>query len=318
MSRVENVGSKGPVELYVYNDIEIHVEPRDIGGTTKYDATFSYEKTESDVELLSTSWLNSSQDAIDEACQVIDILDDSHDKDQALSCLWRVTLTDVLQRDCICVDNLSPEVADMVRVYASDYIRRRRKPQKNPRQSRVQVALRRMAQRYEDFEEFESVYWKDCGRGVYWYVTRNPQFKLSVYQFAQAAGGGLNAYCSPMTALRMADDFPGKDKIYFAELDLSRLRPGIDYEFIVEEIDDIEYSIGVKVTSEAAARQILVQRVVDEAKARRIARYQTGIVPANRSELLQAWMFANDPDEVARMERVEKKRQRRLKREAED
>ena len=142
---------------------------------------------------------------------------------------------------------------------------------------------------------------------------------MGIPQYALAGGVGLDVWCSPAIALRYAGLGRQDKDVYLAELDLSALRPGKDYQFIseVQEEDGAEFSVGAKILSEAAASKVYVQRVASEKKARRISRYQTGIVPTSKSELYYAWKFANDPDEVARMDRVEKKRLRRLKRERE-
>ena len=56
-----------------------------------------------------------------EACQVIDIIDNSGDGNIAFRCIWNVTLSDVLQRDCVCLDSLPKSLADDISKYADDY-----------------------------------------------------------------------------------------------------------------------------------------------------------------------------------------------------
>ena len=315
------VGRDGRVDLFEYKGLEIRLERRDRPDGRRFDCTFDYDEEGERAVKISTGWLVAESDAIEEACEIIDMLDASNNKKSALQCLWNVQLTDVLGRDCVCLETLPPKQRAMFRSHIENYKTRRAqsRPISNPRQSRVQVALRRMAQNYEDFEDFQDTYWHDCGRGVYWYATRNKNFEMGIPQYALAGGVGLDVWCSPAIALRYAGLGRQDKDVYLAELDLSALRPGKDYQFIseVQEEDGAEFSVGAKILSEAAASKVYVQRVVSEKKARRISRYQTGIVPTSKSELYYAWKFANDPDEVARMDRVEKKRLRRLKRERE-
>jgi hypothetical protein len=307
---VRKVGkSSGGNDLYVYKDVEIALEERD--GT--FDATFDYDIEEDDTVKFSTGFLTNPEDAVQEACQVIDIIDNSDDGNIAFRCIWNVTLSDVLQRDCVCLDSLPKSLADDISKYADDYDARR-SPLSNPRRSRVKDTLAAMARRYKSFDEYENQYWEDCGRGIYWIATSNPEFRIGPLQESQMLARQLRVFCSPEVALlnaTVARDPSGGLEVYVAELDLSALEPGEDYVPIPGDPEGKEeYGIGASIVRNVS--RVRTHRVIPEKKALRVAKYQGGLMPSSKGALMRQWQTANDVDEIAAAERRELKRQKRL------
>ncbi len=300
--------SSNGADLHEYKDVEISVEERD----NTFDATFDYDLSEDDTVTFSTGFLEDRGDAIEEACQVIDIIDSSDNGNVAFRCIWNVTLSDVLKRDCVCLDSLPDSLARSIVKYADDYDRRRMK--RNPRRSRVKDTLAAMARRYKSFDEYEDQYWDDCGRGIYWIATSNPEFRIGPLQESQMLARQLRVYCSPEVALlnaSIARDPSGGVEVYVAELDLSALDPGVDYVPIQGDPENKEkYGIGANIIRNVS--RVRTHRVIPEAKALRVAKYQGGLMPSSRGELMRQWQTANDVDEIAAAERRELKRQKRL------
>jgi len=310
---MERVGtSRDGHDLTVYKDIEIAVEER--GG--KYDATFDYDLDEFDTIKFSTGFLASKDDALEEALQVIDIIDRADNGSQAFQCIWNVTLTDMLGRDCVCLDQLPPELAISIRGYSSDYDRRR-SPLPNPRRSRVKDTLDQMARRFKSFDEYQDQYWDDCGRGIYWIATSNPEFRIGPLQESQMLARQLRVYCNPEVALlntNIARD-PGQGtEVYVAELDLSALEPGVDYVPVQGDPEGKEdFGIGANILRNVS--RVRTHRVIEESKAKRVGKYQGGLMPSSKGELMRQWQTANDVDEIAAAERRELRRQKRRARE---
>lgn len=299
-------------DLYVFNDVEIAVEERD----GKYDATFDYDLEEHDTVTFSTGWMDNPGHAVEEAVQVIEIVDRADNGDQAFQCIWNVTLTDMLQRDCVCVEQLPERLRPLIEEYAREYDRRRNTIS-NPRRSRVKDTLDRMARRFKSFDEYEDQYWDDCGRGIYWIATSNPEFRIGPLQESQMMARQLRVYCNPEIALlnaSVARD-PGQGtEVYVAELDLSALDPGVDYVPIPGDPEGKEeYGIGANIIRNVS--RVRTHRVIEEAKAKRVGKYQMGLMPSSRGELMRQWQTANDVDEIAAAERRELRRQKRLARE---
>ncbi len=312
---MKSVGkSKGGEDLYVYKDIEVAVEERN--GT--FDATFDYDIEEDDTVKFSTGFLSNPQDAVQEACQVIDIIDNSSDGNVAFRCIWNVTLSDVLKRDCVCLDTLPPSLAKSISQYADDYRSRRLKD--NPRRSRVKDTLASLARRYRSFDDYEEQYWKDCGRGIYWIATTNPEFRIGPLQESQMLARQLRVFCSPEVALlnaTVARDPSGGREVYVAELDLSALDPGEDYVPIPGDPEGREeYGIGASIIRNVS--RVRTHRVIPEKKALRVAKYQGGLMPSSKGALMRQWQTANDVDEIAAAERRELRRQKKLAKQQEE
>jgi len=310
---MENVGkSRDGNDLTVYKDVEIAIEERN----GKFDATFDYDLDEYDTVKFSTGFIDGRDVALEEAVQVIDIIDNADDGNQAFQCIWRVTLTDMLGRDCVCLDQLPPRLAISIREYSADYDRRR-SPIGNPRRSRVKDTLDLMARRYKSFDEYEDQYWDDCGRGIYWIATSNPEFRIGPLQESQMLARQLRVYCNPEIALlnaNVARDPRFGNEVFVAELDLSALEPGEDYVPIPGDPEGKEdYGIGANIIRNVS--RVRTHRVIEESKAKRVGKYQMGLMPSSRGELMRQWQKANDVDEIAAAERRELRRQKRLARE---
>jgi len=175
---------------------------------------------------------------------------------------------------------------------------------KNPRRSRVRESLRTQARRYDRFDDFERAYWLECSRGIWWIPTDNPEFSIGPRESSLAIKGQLYAWCSPMQALAG----PNARKLFVAELDLGELRVGIDYEPVFK--DGRTSTSQIRILKPSLIRTI---RKVPADRALRVQRYQKGLWPLSREELLNEWAIARSPEEVALGQRraQRKSRQRR-------
>ena len=180
----------------------------------------------------------------------------------------------------------------------------------NPRRSRVKDAIAIEARKFLRFEDFEESYWKKCGRGIYWISTFDPEFRIGPREVSMALDQKLIAYCSPFEALKGAN----ATKPYVAELDLSALDPGEDF-LIVGGRNDEDYTSVIRILR---ADLVRTHRVIDSEKAQRVHKYQRGLLPVSKEELIDVWTISNSADSIEeerlRKERAEKRRRRKQKR----
>jgi len=178
--------------------------------------------------------------------------------------------------------------------------------EENPRRSRVRESLRTQARRYDRFDDFEQAYWLECSRGIWWIPTDNPEFSIGPREKSLAIKGQLYAWCSPMQAL----SGPNSRRLFVAELDLGELRVGVDYEPVFK--DGRTSTSQIRILKPDFIRTI---RKIPSDRALRVQRYQKGLWPVSREELLNEWAIARSPEEVSLGQRRRQRQSRQRRRE---
>jgi hypothetical protein len=152
----------------------------------------------------------------------------------------------------------------------------------NPRNSKVKDALAAEAIQHKKFEDFSSMYWDACSRGLYWYATDEKRFNIGLAEKKLIKQGRFYVHCSPTLALRGKNE----KKKFVAELDLTKLN--------AKHIHIKRGSDGAEIRITGGADFIKVSRVLDAAKAKRAFKWQLSILPSSKEELRLFWKNAWD------------------------
>jgi len=174
---------------------------------------------------------------------------------------------------------------------------------KNPRTSKLKVALAAEAVDFPKFPEFAEAYWNDCARGVYWYPTDDEGFDISKKEQDLAKGGRFAVFCNPEMALSGAN----RDKKYIAEINV--------VDVVRSKFSVVRGSQGAKIKVKDL-QDAYVMRVLEADRAKRSWKYQQGLLPSSKDQLRALWKKAH-ADKKERMARERKREERRLKRQAE-
>jgi hypothetical protein len=173
-------------------------------------------------------------------------------------------------------------------------------PTANPRTSVVKVALADQAVNYDEFEDFAEAYWNECARGMYWVPTDNEAFDIDAKAQSQAKAGKFLVYCNPLLALT------GKnaETPYLAEINATNV--------LRSKIDTVRGETGAKIRIKDL-QDAYVTRVLTPAKAKRSWRYQQGLLPSSKDQLMRFWKKAH-LDKKRKEEKEEKRLEKKRKR----
>ena len=170
----------------------------------------------------------------------------------------------------------------------------------NPRRARIRYALEHVAASYKDFEKFNEDYWKKCVRGVYYYATKDPGFRIDDRVRKEVAEGKFIISCTPEGAIKRN---PGAD--FVAEI---LTVP----EQVIEKLPGRNEDV-----RPAYADLLKVSRVLVKKRAINSFNYQQRFFPGSEQELYFAWERAKRNVELEKkkaLERKEKERERQRRR----
>ncbi len=174
---------------------------------------------------------------------------------------------------------------------------------KNPRTSKLKVALAAEAVDFQKFPEFAEAYWNECARGVYWHPTDDENFDISKKEQDLAKGGRFAVFCNPNLALVGVN----RDKKYVAEINV--------VDVVRSKFTMVRGSQGAKIKVKDL-QDAYVMRVLSADHAKRSWKYQQGLLPSSKDQLRAFWKTAH-ADKKKRLERERKREERRLKRQVE-
>jgi hypothetical protein len=107
--------------------------------------------------------------------------------------------------------------------------------QEKPRISKWLTPLVKLARQYNTFREFEMDYMGKNYHGLYWHLTHTPDFKISS-NYSPIDASSLSSTTSKDPGLMVTthisnwDDTFQKTRKYAALIDLSDLKPNVDYK----------------------------------------------------------------------------------------
>lgn len=173
---------------------------------------------------------------------------------------------------------------------------------RNPRTSKLKVALAAEATDFEKFPEFADAYWNACARGIYWYPTNDDTFDITKVEQDLAKGGRFAVYCNPDMALTGAN----KEKRFVAEINVTNV--------VRSKISVVRGSQGAKIKIKDLG-DAYVMRILGADKAKRSWRYQQGLLPSSKDQLRAFWKKAH-ADKKKKEDRERKRAEKRLARQA--